>query len=143
MTCQLSRISTLSHVIFEKLDFSRNLTHFRILKKLPLISRILVKKFPWWKNLSPIFRSREKCFPDFPVFGKKIPRFSDFWKKDSPIFQKSFPNFLFWKMGKPGYDFGFRFEIFISPKIDISSWPVCQNDNVENLYIKLKAKTTN
>ena len=44
-------ISTLSHTIFEKVDFSCNLAHLG---------------FP------------KKCFPDFPVFRKKVSWFSDF-----------------------------------------------------------------
>ena len=146
--CQLSRIERETHAFPHRLtQFLKNLiSHaisriFDFWKEFSPISRILAKKFPrlsdFRKNISPIFRFQEKCFPDFPVFGKKFPRFPGFRKKVSPIFRfleksfpdfpifgKSFPDFRFWKIGKPGYDFGFRFEIFISRKMDISSWQV-------------------
>ena len=74
-----THISTLSHTIFEKLDFSRNLMHFRFLKKPPPISKILAKKFP------AIFWFTEKTFPNFSISRKMIPWFPSFWKKISLI----------------------------------------------------------
>ena len=89
-TCQLSRIErethtfpTLPHAIFK---------HF-----ISHAFLIFEKKFPWfpefWQKKSLIFQFRNKYFPDFPIFGKKLPRFSekkfpwfsDFQKKVSPI----------------------------------------------------------
>ena len=78
------------HEIFEKLDFSRNLTHFRFSKNPSPICRILASILQFPKKSFPIFRSQEKCFPDFSGFRKSFP--------DFPFFGKSFPNFWFWKL---------------------------------------------
>ena len=105
-TCLLEDENTYLGIAANSHALSVRLTHFHIVSRnfwkiwflaqshyytfsiLILISRILAKKFPPISeiDLSPIFRSREKCFPNFPVFGKKFPRFSDFQEKVSSIF---------------------------------------------------------
>ena len=70
-----SRISKSPHAIFEKTWFlTQSHTFFIFEKTFPDFQNFGKKVssiFRFSKNLSPIFRSREICFPDFPVFGKK------------------------------------------------------------------------
>ena len=89
--------------------FPHCLTQF--LKK--LISHAISHIFDFWKNFPQFPEFWQKSFLNFQISEKNFPRFFYLGKNVSPIsdFGKS-------------ENFGIRFKIFISHKMDISSWQV-------------------